>query len=212
MKLAFCTEDATDHAVLLAFAQRCVAQPIEVVASELVMARQGGWTKALQLAPVLARAVFNSEAHGAVFVVDCDGSLQHEAAHNAASTCRHCALVTAARVDEVLRWPRPGLPPLQFIFAVPVQVLETWLLLANGSFPTQKEAASFGVNPTERRALKTALYGTERPSRSDMMETALPIARTADVARLEALSLSFAHFARELREAAQNVAAFAPPD
>jgi hypothetical protein len=211
MKLAFCTEDATDHAVLFELAQRCVAQPIEVVAEDLVMPRQGGWTKALQLAPVLARAVFNSDAHGAVFVVDCDGSPQHEAAHDAVPTCRHFVLVAAAKVDDVLRWPRPGLPPLQFIFAVPVQVLETWLLLANGTFPTQKQAASFGVNPTERRALKTALYGTERPSRPEMMEKALPIARAADVTRLESLSPSFAHFAEELRDAARNVAGFTPP-
>jgi len=103
------------------------------------------------------------------------------------------------------------LPPLQFIFAVPVQIVETWLLLANGSFPGDEDAAQFGVNGVQRRMLKTALYGTERPSRSDMIEKALPIARAADVARLESLSPSFAHFARELREAAQNVAAFGPP-
>lgn len=212
MKLAFCSEDRTDTQVLHALAQRCVSRPIELAQNDIVLPRQGGWQKAVQLAPVVARAVFNSDAHGAVFVVDADGSPTHESHDGVAnSECRHCELLRVADVANVQRWPRPGLPPLQFVFAVPVQILETWLLLSANRFPHQRQPSTYGSSTTERRDLKRALYGSDRPNRTLMLETALPIAQAADVAALRSLSPSFKHFSAAIDEADSAVARWTPP-
>ncbi len=214
MKLAFCSEDQTDTQVLHALAQRCVMRPIELVQNDLVLPRQGGWQNALKIAPTLARAIFNSDAHGAVFVVDADGSPTHESHGNTPNReCRQCELLRVTDVVEVQRWPRPALPPLQFIFAVPVQILETWLLLASGRFPHQRQPGSFGASATERRQLKHRLYGSDRPDRSLMLRTALPIAQSVDVSVLRSLSASFGHFSTAINDAASVVAGWiAPPD
>lgn len=212
MKLAFCSEDQTDTSVLRALAERCCEEPVELALQEYVLPRQGGWTKATELAPKIARAVFRTDAHGAVFVIDCDGSVPHDESHQRSphQECRHCGMVRAARLDEVLGWARNGLPPLQFILAVPVQVLETWLLLASSSFPTHAPA-TYGRNATERKTLKRTLYGTERPDRGLMERIAVPIAKNLEPQRLSSLSPSFHSFKQQLVHARDAVRAWQPP-
>lgn len=176
------------------------------------MRRSGGWQEALRIAPVIARAVFHSEAHGAVFVVDNDGAPPHLEAHDQPlqPECRLCALRQSAGVAEVSRWSRPALAPLQFVFAVPVQLLETWLLLAAGRFPHNQKADLFGKTPQERRRLKHELYGDERASRDERLSVALPIAQQFDVTATCAVSPSLSDFAQQLRSARDAVRAAAP--
>ena len=203
MKLAFCTEDRTDDAILRAIAERILDELVEALPASLVMRRGGGWQEALRIAPQIARAVFHSEAHGAVFVVDNDGDPPHEPSHDQTPMveCRLCALRQSAAVHDVLRWARPAMPPLQFVFAVPVQVLETWLLLGARRFPHNKTADQFGTNATERRQLKLALYGDERADREQRLSTALLIAQQLDVPAMSRVSRSLADFAHQLRAA-----------
>lgn len=209
MKLAFCSEDRSDDEVLRAIAQRILEEPVEALPTNLVMRRSGGWQEALRIAPAIAKAVFRTEAHGAVFVIDNDGAPPHEPGHAQAPEpeCRLCALRASAQVHEVSQWPRPALPPLQFIFAVPVQVLETWLLLGARRFPANKAADQFGTSGTERRQLKLALYGDERANREQRLSTALPIAQQLDVLALSGVSKSLADFALQLRSARDTIRA-----
>lgn len=213
MKLAFCTEDRTDDEILRVLAEKILDEPVEALRADLVMRRSGGWQEALRIAPAIARAVFRSEAHGAVFLIDNDGALPHWTSHEKTqqSECRLCALRTSAGVIEVSRWSRPALAPLQFIFGVPVQLLETWLLLAAGRFPHNQKADQFGTTPQERRRLKQELYGDERASRDERLSTALPIAQRLDVAASCRLSPSLADFAEQLRSAQNAIRTAEPP-
>ncbi len=212
MKLAFCTEDRTDDEILRAIIEKILGESVEALPRNFVMRRSGGWQDALRIAPAIARAVFHSDAHGAVFVIDNDGAPPHHEAHEQTPLpeCRLCALRAAARVSEVAKWSRPALAPLQFIFAVPVQVLETWLLLAAGRFPHNLKAEQFGTTSQERRRLKQELYGDELASRDERLAAALPIAQRFDVNTTCAVSPSLSEFAEQLRAAREAVRAAAP--
>lgn len=202
MKLAFCTEDRTDDEILRALAEKILGEPVEALPTNLVLRRSGGWQEALRIAPAIARAVFRSEAHGALFVIDNDGAPPHQPCHEEEQEpkCRLCALRASAGVVEVSRWSRPALPPLQFVFGVPVQLLETWLLQADGRFPHNQKADQFGTNPQERRRLKQELYGGVRTG-DERLSLALPIIQRLDVAGTCRVSASFAHFAQQLGSA-----------
>jgi hypothetical protein len=199
MKLAFCVEDDTDEEVFRVLLSRILQT--EVVPSETPYRfARGGWTNALRLASIIARDAYQKGLDGALFAIDNDGATPtHSAAHQeAAKGCRLCELRAAARVHEPLSWPRQGLPALRYLFAVPVQTLETWLLLARGhDFKGQSE--SLGRDPTGRSKLKSLLYGMEHPDRDTMRSAALPVAESLDVEALAKVSQSFADFLTQLR-------------
>lgn len=197
MKLAFCTEDLTDELVLSEFIRRLTGRALEIHAREYRLER-GGWTKALQLAPIVARDVFRSDASGVVFAIDNDEAEPvHDPTHGEqVPGCRWCALKAAARVEEILRWERPGLPLLQFVFVVPVRTIESWLALAAGVLG-RRDPSNFGKAPHERRELKRLVYGDEPHDRLTMRERSLEIVRDADLHSLRQSSPSFAHFAEQ---------------
>jgi hypothetical protein len=197
MKLAFCVEDDTDEEVFRVLLSR--AWKTEVVADELRF-RRGGWANALQLAPIIAKAAHQRGLDGAVFAIDNDGAMPtHQPSHQEPTPgCRLCELRAAARIQEPLSWQRPGLPPLRYVFAVPVQAVETWLLLARGH-DFKGQAESLGHEPNGRRKLKKWLYGDETPDRETMRHAALPIARSFDLEALAKVSPSFEAFLSQLR-------------
>lgn len=200
MKIAFCTEDRADQEILLGFLKRIAGLEIEAHAQSYRIER-GGWTKALQLAPVVARAAHRSALAGAVFAIDNDAAEPlHDEAHDASpeKTCRHCALRAAADVEPVQGWPRPGLPPLFFVFVVPVRTIETWLALASEArIPGDPQA--FGRTQTERRTLKRLVYDVEKPDTELMIERGAEIVGRANLEQLEQRSVSFRNFAAQAR-------------
>ncbi|MFL5358053.1 hypothetical protein [Archangium sp.] len=199
MKLAFCVEDDTDEEVFRVLLSR--AWKTEVVPDEQPLRfPRGGWAKALQLAPIIAKAAHRRGLDGAVFAIDNDGAAPtHLPSHqDAIPGCRLCELRKAARIQEPLSWDRPGLPPLRYVFAVPVQALETWLLLARGH-DFKGQAEYLGDEPNGRRKLKKWLYGDETPDRETMRRAALPIAETLDIEALAKVSPSFEAFLSQLR-------------
>lgn len=199
MKLAFCVEDETDEEVFGILLSRIWGTEVIPDATQYRFKR-GGWSQALQLAPIIARAAHRNGLDGALFAIDNDGaSPSHLPAHKAVTPgCRLCELRAAAKVQEPLSWPRPGLPPLRYIFAVPVQALETWLLLAKGH-DFKGESETLGRDPSGRAKLKKLLYGMEHPDRGTMREVARPIAKSLDLGALEDKSPSFAAFLTQLR-------------
>jgi hypothetical protein len=199
MKLAFCVEDDTDEDVFRVLLSRILGT--EVVPSETQYRfPRGGWTNALRLAPIIAKDAYHRGLDGALFAIDNDGATPtHAAAHReAVKGCRSCELRAAARVHEPLSWPRHELPALRYLFAVPAQALETWLLLARGhDFKGEKE--TLGRDATGRARLKYLLYGMEHPDGDTMRSAALPIAKSLDVNALAKVSPSFADFLTQLR-------------
>jgi hypothetical protein len=199
MKLAFCVEDDTDEDVFRVLLSRLLAT--EVVPSETqYRIPRGGWAPALRLAPIIAKDAYNKGLDGALFAIDNDGATPtHSGAHREpAKGCRLCELRAAAQVSEPLSWPRHGLPALRYLFAVPVQALETWLLLARGH-DFKGESETLGRDPSGRAKLKHLLYGMEHPDRDTMRSAALPIAEALDVGALAKVSPSFADFLTQLR-------------
>jgi hypothetical protein len=199
MKLAFCVEDDTDEDVFRVLLSR--VWKTEIVPDEQPLRfPRGGWTKALQLAPIIARAAHRRGLDGAVFAIDNDGAAPtHLPSHQEPTPgCRLCELRAAAKVHEPLSWARPELPPLRYLFAVPVQTLETWLLLARGhDFKGPSEL--LGRDATGRAKLKRLLYGMELPDRETMRRAALPIAESFDIEALAKVSPSFEAFLSQLR-------------
>lgn len=193
MKIAFCTEDRSDERVLSIVLSRVLGT--EVVPYEIpFLVERGGWTKALELAPRVARQVHYSDATGAVFAIDNDaGDPLHDAGHANQTGCRHCQLVAAARVDEVRLWPREPLQPLRFVFVVPVRTIETWALLSRATAPSW-DPLKFGSTPNERRALKRQLFGTDRPDTELVIQTCVPIFQSVNLDDLANRSPSFRLF------------------
>jgi hypothetical protein len=199
MKLAFCVEDDTDEEVFRVLLSRALGT--EVVPSETPYRfARGGWTNALRLAPLIAKDAYNKGLDGALFAIDNDGSMPlHSAAHkDPEQGCRLCELRSAARVQEPLSWPRQDLPPLRYLFAVPVQALETWLLLARGQ-DFKGDSELLGRDVSGRKKLKHLLYGMAQPDRDTMRSTALPLAGSLDVNALAKASPSFADFLSQLQ-------------
>ncbi|MGZ3461843.1 MAG: hypothetical protein ACXU86_25400 [Archangium sp.] len=196
MKFAFCVEDVSDKEVFRVLLSR--VWKTEVVAEDLRL-RTGGWTMALKLAPTFATAAYHRGLDGAVFAIDNDGAVPHLPAHqDAIPGCRLCELRAAAQTHVPLSWPRPDLPPLRYLFAVPVRTLETWLLLAHGhDFKGQSE--SLGKDQAGRAKLKKWLYGMEHPDRETMRRAAVPIAESLDIDALAKVSPSFEAFLSQLR-------------
>jgi hypothetical protein len=199
MKLAFCVEDDTDEEVFRVLVSRVLGTEVVPSEAQYRFAR-GGWTNALRLAPIIAKDAYHKGLDGALFAIDNDGAAPtHSATHkDAAKGCRLCELRAAARVHEPLSWPRQDLPALRYLFAVPVQALETWLLLARGH-DFKGESEVLGRDPAGRAKLKRLLYGMEHPDRDTMRSAALPIAESLDVGALAQASLSFADFLTQLR-------------
>jgi hypothetical protein len=199
MNLAFCVEDDTDEDVFRVLLSRILGR--DVVPSETQYRfPRGGWTNALRLAPSIARDAYNKGLDGALFAIDNDGATPtHSTAHEEGTEgCLFCKLRAAARVDEPLSWPRQGLPRLRYFFTVPVQTLETWLLLGKGH-DFKGEGETLGRDHTGRAKLKRLLYGVEHPDRDTMRKTALPIAQSLNVNVLTKISPSFADFLTQLR-------------
>ncbi|WP_225409046.1 hypothetical protein [Stigmatella hybrida] len=199
MRFAFCVEDDTDEDVFRVLLSRVFQS--EVVPSETQYRfPRGGWTSALRLAPIIAKAAHHEGLDGALFAIDNDGAgPTHLASHGEVlKGCRFCELRAAARIHEPLSWPRPELPALKYLFAVPVQALETWLLLARGH-DFKGKGETLGSDPSGRVQLKQLLYGVERPDRATMRQAALPLAESVNVEALASQSPSFAAFLSQLR-------------
>lgn len=199
MKLAFCVEDDTDEDLFRILLSRALRTDVTADEGSFRL-RRGGWAQALQLAPIVARAAHQRGLEGAVFAIDNDGAAPlHQPSHrDAAKGCRLCELRAAARIEVPLSWPRPGLTPLRYVFAVPVQAIETWLLLAQGH-DFKGQAETLGQDANGRRQLKRLLYGVEFPERERMRSVALPLAESLELDALARVSPSFEAFLTQLR-------------
>lgn len=211
MIFAFCVEDESDEAVACALLSKILGTNVQPDTTPYAVPR-GGWQAALRLAPVVARHAHRAGLAGAVFLIDNDGvEPEHGSAHetNPVMDCRLCELRTRANVHGPSRWNRPGLEPLRFFFAVPVQMLETWLLMARGQ--ARSDIERLGKTASERRQLKSLLYGTDAPDRVLMKQVALPIANAVNIELLASKSTSFAYLVQQARASSLPVNSLSQP-
>jgi len=165
VKFLFCVEDDSDAAIFEALLTNLFGTQVQAQPGEFRL-RRGGWNSVLALAPAVARKAHGAGMDGALFAIDNDGAEPlHSSAHETtpADECRVCALRIAARIEEPLSWPRPELPSLKYLFAVPVQALETWLLHAK-DHRFKGPADELGKDASGRRELKRLLYGSDQPT------------------------------------------------
>jgi hypothetical protein len=130
---------------------------------------------------------------------------EHEAAAPRAAGCRHCDLDDAIHAAMPDGWPIPG------VIAVPVQMIEAWLLLMYGPERYQREAALPQCGWRDQDVARR-VYGADPPPQlknlTEMEQREAGIATKSDFAaecvlRLDATDLaqrspSFAHFQRQV--------------
>lgn len=201
IRLAFCVEDDSDERIFVALLKRLSSVHVEADPDARVARRRGGGrAAALALAPKVATTAWQRGLDGAVFAIDNDGAPEHEDGHDGvALQCSWCQLVAALRpVAWTTTAPRPPKTPAIWIVAVPVQTLESWLLLARGTalLPTPSERGRTGG---DRRELKRLLYGVVDADRERRLSVALPLAEALDSSELSRRSPSFRTFADQVR-------------
>jgi hypothetical protein len=194
-KLAFCVEDRTDEIIYQTLIARILEDEVIADDTEYRRRRGGGWSEVQRHASAYAERAWSKQLDGVLIVVDNDGAPEHEERHSTSreEACRRCVLPSAAREPELLRRPRNS--AFAILYGVPVQILETWLLIARGfAFSGRPEAR--GASADDRRVLKKELYGALNPDRTTMLAISRPIAEAADLDALANRSASF----RELRD------------
>jgi hypothetical protein len=198
MRFAFCVEDPSDQEVLSGIMGRVLGDIIEP-AQEQYRFKMRGFSKALKLASSVARHAYHKGLDGAVFAIDNDGTPPHLPGHaqTPQAECRVCQLRQAAAIHEPASWPRPALPPLQFLFAVPLQTIESWLLHVQG-YDFKGQAETLGADANGRKKLKQALYGTSDPDGRTMRETSRPLTERLVPTELARQSASFRYFLDQL--------------
>lgn len=212
MKLALCVESDFDEFVFKELVARVTGQSVEVEETVRAHYRVRGYIHALRVAPKLARMAYREGADCAVFAIDNDGALQHSehdhghtgavprslgnAEEYADQGCRHCLLLTSIRVDQ-LHWRTE---PMRWVVAVPVQAIETWLLLA-AQYPFKGKVEGVGDTAPGRIQLKQWLYSTADPTISEQVERARQILPILDIDAVASRSASFRCFVDQLRTA-----------
>lgn len=194
MKLMFGVESVNDHAAYRGLIGAILGRRIEAGEVRILRPHQP------EAAAIVVRQAHRLGLAGVVLALDNDGvEPLHEGHEPPTNTsCRHCLLLKAAQADGVRTWPRPALPRLGIVFGVPVQTIETWLLLAS-RHPFAGHPHSIGRRSAERRLLKRWLYGMERPTLEVMQKVTADVTANMNLEALASASRSFAHFSDQVR-------------
>lgn len=204
--------EGNDHLILHAFVAKVLQLPEEEIAADFIDAPGRGWEFVLEFIPNALKRFYAQCAQFAVVGVDNDGNVDlDQVAGNEDPThprhsnhleatvaaCRRCMITQAvAGVRPQLNWiqKKPG-AAWPILIAVPVEVIETWLLILRGEPNIQRRPRSIQ---------KQRLYGKPAATRDDVMSIALPLVRAMTVegiAYLVQTSPSFRDFHDELSAA-----------
>jgi hypothetical protein len=207
MRIGYYCESPADQAAMMVFTEGLLGAPPEPINLDLEAHSVPAFFVALD--GVFRGVHYNSDAEALIFVVDCDDTEVHGAAHDApggaAEGCRLCRVrKIIARARTQLK-PRRGLPELRVATGLAVPAIEAWYLVGKNH---QVGEAAWGVGlragrpPFTRAKLKELVYGTDRPSLEHETECAVAEARRI-VGNLEAIESAFPDgfgpMAREIR-------------
>jgi hypothetical protein len=197
--------EGNDHLILHAFVAKVLQVPEGEIAADFIDAPGRGWRFVLEFIPDALRRFYAKCAQFAVVGIDNDGNVDldqvagnedpnhpRHSNHPGATiaTCRRCMVAQAvADVRPHLNWiqKKPG-ATWPILIAVPVEVIETWLLVLRGEPNVQRRP---------RSVQKQRLYGRPAATRDDVMSIALPLVRgmtVEGVASLVQASPSFRDF------------------
>ena len=207
MKVAILGESPADEAAIRILVDQILGQPTESVALNL---RTRGWPSVRDvLPPVLRQLHYHSDAEAFVVIADSNSSPVHQPKHDqpgpALETCRLCQLRKVVAECRAHLRPVTGRPPLKTAIGLAVPAIEAWWRCGHDPHVTEAtwiQGVQAGREPYSRNALKTAVYGTDRPSlalaRSRMVDEARRLA--GDLSGLAgAFPTGFGALARDLR-------------
>jgi hypothetical protein len=205
-----------DHLILRAFVARALPLPEDQIQVDFIDAPGRGWQFVLEFIPKALKRFYAKCAQFAVVGIDNDGNVDLDRAglpedprhprHDnhfgaAVDDCRFCMIAEAVtRTRTELNWipKKPGIT-WPILIAVPVEMIETWLLILRG------EA---GVQRRPRSVQKRLLYGKPVATAADVATVAIPLVRAitdADLAGLTATSASFRYFHDQITAARSTI-------
>jgi len=194
--------EGNDHLILHALVSKVLLMPENEIQVDFVDAPGRGWQFVLEFIPRALKRFYAQCAQFAVIGVDNDGNVDLDRAGltedprhprhgnhvgSADGDCRYCMIAEAvARIRPQLNWiaKKPG-ATWPILIAVPVEMIETWLLIVQGD-P--------GVQRKPRSIQKQRLYGKPAATRADIESVALPLVRCMTPADLAGLALASASF------------------
>jgi hypothetical protein len=202
MNVAILCESDADAAALRVLTEAILEMPIAPVT---IPRRHSGWPAVRNLLTAIMKGAYWSEADALVVVADSDESPVHSDAHlqTREPKCRFCYLREEpdACIGTLSR--RASGRPFQVVIGLAVPCLEAWLL-ADRNPHVSETAWITGVAarkpPYTRQALKTELYGTDRPSLALETTKMQEAAQRVVIQQLEVrFPNGFAPFAQALR-------------
>jgi hypothetical protein len=194
--------EGNDYLILRALVAKVLPLPEDEIQVDFIDAPGRGWSFVLELIPKALKRFYGQCAQFAVVSIDNDGDVDlDEAAVNedprhprhenhrgsAVRDCRYCTIAeTVTRIRPQLNWiqKKPG-DNWPILIAVPVEMIETWLLILKGEPNVQRR---------RRSIQKQRLYGKPVVTEADVLSTALPLVRSMTVAELVALTQKSASF------------------
>ncbi|MBZ5521740.1 MAG: hypothetical protein LAP21_05825 [Acidobacteriia bacterium] len=208
--------EGNDHLILHALVAKMLVLPEEEIEVDFIDAPGRGWEFVLEFIPRALKRFYGQCAQFAVIGVDNDGNvdldqtgLNEDPRHPRHSNhlgatrnaCRYCMIAeVVARIRPQLNWvPKKLGAAWPVLVAVPVEMIETWLLTMKGSPSIQRRPRSIQ---------KQLLYGKPVATRADVISIAIPLIRSmtsADVASLVQSSSSFRDFHDQIAAAQQII-------
>jgi len=208
--------EGQDHLILLAFVAKILDLPEEEISVDFIDSPSRGWQFVLEFIPNALRRFYSQCAQFAVIGLDNDGNLDLDQAggnedpdhprHDLhpdeyMENCRCCSVLqTIAAIRPQLNWipKKPG-ATWPILVAVPVEMIETWLLVLRGEPNVQRRP---------RGIQKQRLYGRPAATRNDVLGIAVPLVRAATEIALNNLaetSASFRHFRDQVAAARMTI-------
>jgi hypothetical protein len=161
LRVYFLSEDDFDDQVYLYVLEMLLSRRVEALPIRL--RRGGGIGEVRKKLPLLLSDIRRTgQVDGTYFLIgiDNDRALEHPThqpgAHSGTETCRHCRVMTTIHEGMPDGWPIPG------ALALPVQMIESWLLLMCDARRYPRESA---LPPCARRDQSAArrLFGAKPP-------------------------------------------------
>ncbi|HLJ25573.1 MAG TPA: hypothetical protein VKY85_02575 [Candidatus Angelobacter sp.] len=208
--------EGNDHLILHALLAKLLTLREDEIQVDFIDSQGRGWQFVLELIPRALKRFYGQCAQFALIGVDNDGNVdldqtggledvrhpRHEHHPDAVDAgCRYCVIAQAIeRVRPQLNWieKKPG-AAWPILIAVPVEMIETWLLMLQGA-P--------GIQRKPRSIQKQRLYGKPVATRADVMSIAVPLVRSMTPERLAGLtqaSASFRDFRRQVTAVQANI-------
>jgi hypothetical protein len=222
MRVGFHVE-GHDDLVLRALLAKVLNLPEEELVPEVLGQSTRGWQQVLEEIPRALHKFYALCAQFVVVGIDNDGNMDFRRTGAAEDPrhprhwnheppfkddCRYCQVRQVAdRERGNLNWlpQKPG-AAWPVLIAVPVEMIETWLLLVRAVLDS--EAKWLDAEKAARQGQKQALYGRPEATKKDVETVAVPMIRSLDEGLLNRClthSSSLRLFVEEVRQVADRI-------